>query len=74
MINKVAGYRKMLGLSQIELATKMKISAQAYSQKENGNVPFKDAEKVLFKNMLLPYFPSITIDEIFFDNKLSKVD
>lgn len=74
MINKIVGYRKMLGLSQSELAIKMNISAQAYSQKENGKVPFKDSEKILFKKMLLPYFPNITIDEIFFGNKLSKVE
>ncbi|MGW7952734.1 transcriptional regulator [Staphylococcus shinii] len=74
MINKIAGYRKMLGLSQSELATKMRVSAQAYSQKENGKVPFKDTEKTLFKKMLLPYFPDITIDEIFFDNVLSEVE
>ncbi|GAB0289468.1 helix-turn-helix transcriptional regulator [Staphylococcus pseudintermedius] len=73
-MNKIAGYRKMLGMSQSEMASKMNISVQSYSKKENGKVAFKDSEKVLFKNLLLPYFNNITIDEIFFANELSKVE
>ncbi|EGQ3229741.1 helix-turn-helix domain-containing protein [Staphylococcus pseudintermedius] len=64
----------MLGMSQSEMASKMNISVQSYSKKENGKVAFKDSEKVLFKNLLLPYFNNITIDEIFFANELSKVE
>lgn len=65
-LNKIAGYRKMLGLTQSDMAKEFKISIQAYRQKENGNTPFSDKEKVDFKAMLLGIFPNITIDEIFF--------
>lgn len=74
MINKIVGYRKMIGKSQKEMAKKFDISVQAYSKKENGLIPFKDSEKVIFKNLLLPYFPDITIDDIFFSQMLSNVE
>lgn len=66
-LNKIAGWRNMLGLSQKEMATALKIkSQQQYSLKENGKAPFRDEEKKLFKELLIPHFPDITIDEIFF--------
>lgn len=64
--NKIAGYRKMLGKNQVEMAKEFKISRQSYYLKENGKVPFTDKEKIIFKKLLLPIFPSITIDDIFF--------
>lgn len=66
-MNKIIGYRKMLGFTQTDLAKKFGISLQAYRLKENGTTAFKDSEKVLFKNLLIPIFPSITIDDIFFN-------
>lgn len=65
-MNKIVGYRKMLGETQKSMAKHFNISAQSYWQKEKGNVPFSDKEKVIFKNLLKPIFPNITIDEIFF--------
>lgn len=56
----------MLGKTQRDMAKIFNISVQAYNQKEKGCVRFKDSEKTVFKNMLLPYFPNITIDDIFF--------
>ncbi|WP_281738335.1 helix-turn-helix transcriptional regulator [Enterococcus dispar] len=66
MNNKIAGYRRMLGLTQKEMAKKFGISKQAYYLKEKGTTAFSDSEKILFKMMLRPLFPQITIDEIFF--------
>lgn len=66
VMNRVAGYRKMLGKTQAQMAKVFKISTQSYWQKENGIVNFSDKEKIIFKKMLQNYFPSITIDEIFF--------
>ncbi|MFJ7952194.1 helix-turn-helix transcriptional regulator [Lysinibacillus sp. NPDC096418] len=65
-MNKVAGYRVMLGLKQSEMASYMNISRQAYSQKEKGKIPFKDSEKVFLKDKFKVIRPNITIDEIFF--------
>lgn len=65
-INKIAGYRAMLGLTQEEFGKKIGMSKQQYSQKEKGYRAFNDTEKEKIKNILLPYFPEITIDSIFF--------
>lgn len=65
--NKIRGYRTMLGLTQKEMAERLNISAQSYFNKENGNVAFKDREKMQIKEMLLPLFPNITLEDIFFD-------
>ncbi len=67
MANKIAGYRKMLGYTQETMAKEFKISKQAYRLKEKGITPFNDSEKIKFKKMLQSIFPSITIDEIFFN-------
>lgn len=66
MVNKIAGYRKMLG-TQKDMARLFGISVQAYSSKERGKTQFKDSEKVIIKNKLQKLFPNITIDEIFFE-------
>lgn len=64
--NKIKGYRTMLGLTQKEMAKRLNISSQSYYNKENGNVNFKDSEKMKIKEMLLPLFPNITLEDIFF--------
>nr|WP_240186068.1 transcriptional regulator [Enterococcus faecalis] len=65
-VNRIAGYRKMLGKTQADMAKIFKISTQAYWQKEKRIISFSDEEKMLFKKMLQVHFPNITIDEIFF--------
>lgn len=68
-INKIAGYRAMLGLTQQQMGERLGIkNKQTYSLKENGKRAFSDKEKELFKKIMLPYFPDITIDDIFFEN------
>lgn len=66
-MNKIAGYRKMLGKSQKSMAQVFNISTQSYRMKENGYVNFNKEEMLKFKELLQKeLFPSITIDEIFF--------
>lgn len=66
-MNKVAGYRKMLGMTQQSMAVKFNISTQAYRTKENGKVNFTNKEMCLFRDLVREdLFPKITIDEIFF--------
>ena len=64
--NKIKGYRNMLNLSQQELGEKLGMTKQSYHNKETGKCRFKDAEKMEFKKLLLPLFPNITIEDIFF--------
>lgn len=63
---KVKGYRIMLGLRQDDMAKQFGISKQAYSAKERGVTRFTKEEMIVIKEMLLPLFPGITIDDIFF--------
>ena len=65
-INKVAGYRAMLGLTQRDIAKKLGISSQSYSNKENGRTPFSDKEKIKLKILFSEIDGSLTIDDIFF--------
>lgn len=66
MKNRVVGYRKMLGLTQEDTAKKLNISTTSYLAKEKGYVPFKPVEMEKIKELVLPLFPQITIDDIFF--------
>ena len=63
---KVRGYRVMLGKTQKDMAELFEISKQAYSAKERGETSFSEKEMLSIKEMLLPIFPGINIDEIFF--------
>ncbi|MBO0479315.1 helix-turn-helix transcriptional regulator [Vagococcus fluvialis] len=65
-MNKISGYRRMIGHTQKTIAKELGISKQSYWMKETGKTPFTDKEKLKFKLMLKPLFPTITIDEIFF--------
>ncbi|MCW6663312.1 transcriptional regulator [Aerococcaceae bacterium NML190073] len=65
-IHKVRGYRNMLGLNQSEMGKIIGCSKQAYNNKERGRTAFSDEEKMKFKEKLLPLFPNITLEDIFF--------
>ena len=65
-LNKVAGYRVMLGLNQTELGKYLGITKQAYSNKETGRNSFSDKEKIMIKDLVSKHIPDITIDNIFF--------
>lgn len=65
-MNKILGYRKMIQMSQEEMAERMKINKSSYWRKENGYAEFKDREKIIFRDTVRDFLPQITIDEIFF--------
>ena len=51
------------------------MTKQTYHNKEVGKNAFTDEEKRNFKELLLPQFPDITIDDIFFlKQKYAKVN
>lgn len=64
--NKIRGYRNMLGLTQEQLGKKLGMTKQTYHNKEVDRNSFSDEEKIEFKNLLLPLFPNITLEDIFF--------
>lgn len=63
---KIRGYRNMLGLTQEQLGKQLGMSKQTYHNKETGKNAFSDEEKMKFKKLLLPLFPDITLEDIFF--------
>ncbi|KTW18441.1 helix-turn-helix transcriptional regulator [Staphylococcus warneri] len=67
-MNKVLGYRKMLGKTQKQMAMEFSISEQSYRNKEKGKVEFKKDEMIKFKSLLVGKgLNNITLDDIFFD-------
>ncbi len=66
MYGKIKGYRNMLNLTQTELGKELGLTKQSYSNKERGKREFTDKEKKKMKDLLLPIFPDVTIDDIFF--------
>lgn len=64
--NKIRGYRNMLGMTQEKLGKQLGMTKQTYHNKEVGKNAFSDKEKIQFKELLLPLFPDITIEDIFF--------
>ena len=64
-INKIKGYRNYLNLTQEGMGQKLGISKQSYYNKETNKSSFTDEEKKKFKELLLPYFPNITMEDIF---------
>ena len=66
MKNRIAGYRKMLGLTQTQMAKQLNISLTSYFNKEHGITPFTDKEKVIIRDMLKGVIENPSIDSIFF--------
>jgi len=70
----IAGYRKMTGLTQKEMANRLNITEGTYRNKEKGKVCFKDREMKVFYELVKKNNPSVTIQEIFFTNKSTQKD
>ena len=69
-MNKVRGYRVMLGLTQKEMAIKLDCSVSSYQSKERGNVDFKDVEKLKFLSLVKRVDNSVRLEDIFFTTRL----
>ena len=65
-MDKLKGYRVMLGLTQRAIAEKLGISVQSYNNKETGKNAFNDRERLAIKNMVAEIKSDITIDELFY--------
>ena len=65
-MNKLRGYRVMLGLIQQQMADKLGISLQSYNNKETKKTSFNDKERLVIKSMVAEIKPDITIDELFY--------
>jgi len=59
------GYRKMLELTQEDMADKLKMSRRWYIKKELGQKDFSQTEIENIMKLLKVNRPSLTIDEVF---------
>lgn len=70
-LNKIAAYRKLIGVSQADMAKKLGISLTSYNKKENGRREFTQSEMIEITKIFQEKLPDITMDAIFFNNELS---
>lgn len=66
MVNKVLGYRKMLSLTQKQMANKIGISENQYRAKEKGRYDFSKTEMEKFHSVVEKVIDDIEIQDIFF--------
>ena len=66
------GYRKMLELTQGDMADKLKMSRRWYIKKELGQKDFSQTEIENIMKLLKANRPSLTIDEVFLRNQSTK--
>jgi len=59
------GYRKMIELTQADMAAKLEISTRWYIKKELGQKDFSQTEIENIMKLLKVNRPSLTIDEVF---------
>ena len=67
-MNKIVGYRKMLGMTQEKMAEKFNISVQAYRMKEKQKINFNRKEMIIFRDLLRKeLFPKLLLMKYFFN-------
>ena len=67
MINKVVGYRKMLSMTQKEMADKLGLSEGQYRAKEKGRYDFSREEMKKFHSIVNQKLTDVGIVDIFFN-------
>lgn len=71
-MKELSNYRKAIGYTQSDVAKIFGISLQAYYRKEKGYTPYTDKEKIIFKDLVKPAFPNVTIESLFFTENAKK--
>lgn len=66
MVNKVMGYRKMLCMTQKQMAEELGISEGQYRAKEKGKYEFSQNEMKTFQKLLISKVGNIKLESIFF--------
>lgn len=73
MNKKLVAYRKMLDMTQQDMAEKIGISLTTYNRKETGKIEFNQKEMVSITDIIKKGIPNITMDEIFFKSDSGKL-
>lgn len=71
--NTLKAYRKLLSISQTEMAEILGMCLTSYNQKEVGKKEFTHSEMITIVEFLKTKVPGITAEEIFFTNKVIKM-
>lgn len=66
MTNKVLGYRKMVSMTQKQMADCLGISENQYRSKEKGRYEFTKSEMEKFCSVVQQSIPTVNVQEIFF--------
>lgn len=66
MVNKILGYRKMLSMTQKEMADKLGLSEGQYRAKEKGYYDFSKTEMEKFHELVHAKVREVEITDIFF--------
>lgn len=66
MVNKILGYRKMLSMTQKEMADKLGLSEGQYRAKEKGYYDFSKTEMEKFYDLVHEKVREVEITDIFF--------
>lgn len=66
-MNKVLGYRKMIGLTQLQMANELGISENQYRAKEKGKYDFSKTEMEKYHEVVKKTMKDIKIQDIFFN-------
>lgn len=67
MVNKIVGYRKMLAMTQKEMASKLGLSEGQYRAKEKGYYDFSKTEMEKFYDLVHEKVHGVEIADIFFN-------
>lgn len=73
MNKKLVAYRKLLDITQQEMAQKLGVSLTTYNHKETGKKEFNQKEMVSITDIIKLKVPNVTMDEIFFENNIGNM-
>ena len=71
MNKQLIAYRKILNMSQTDMAKAVGIGLTSYNLKENGKSDFTQSEMRSILNVLKKHNPNLTIDEILFSQSVN---
>lgn len=66
-MNRIKGYRNMIGMSQKDMSKILGIAESTYRQKEKGKSVFKENEIKKFIDAVKSVDPSVNVKDIFFN-------
>lgn len=66
MSNKIAGYRRICGLTQVQMSEKLNLSVTAYRNKESGKTEFTSQEMKIFTDLVKAVIGNVEMEAIFF--------